>query len=369
MLVLERSSEVMLMLRQSPPCPPFARGGKGILPRVGGVIGMIAVMGGVWLGAWGGELASTTPLVLHAQLREPSPAQRTDFVVKEKTLSWEPGEDGDHHLRHVGSALVQGSDPQGRRAGAGDEPGGRAAAREKGVLIIHAPEQLHGSRTRTTPRAKRAQAAPKAANLPGDIDGWCKQIPAEEKGVYPDRPGRRRLRRRPAVPGGLALAVAGRRDRDPRRGRHQRLGSRDLEPAGEPRDHQRHAHGRPHEHVRPRPAVRPPPAGRHGKNVVLVRDLTDTMYNSRSWPYVSHFEGTNRIVEHVEKYVCPTITSTDLTGQPAFSFQPDHRPRAVFVIGDDEYKTETTLPAFANAELEPRGRTVHVRDRRPEDAA
>ena len=34
----------------------------------------------------------------------------------------------------------------------------------------------------------------------------------------------------------------------------------------------------------------------HGKNVVLIRDLTDTMYNSRSWPYVSHFEGTNRIV-------------------------------------------------------------------------
>ncbi len=89
--------------------------------------------------------------------------------------------------------------------------------------------------------------------------------------------------------------------------------------------------------------------------MVLVRDLTDTMYNSRSWPYVSHFEGTNRIIEHVEKYVCPTITSTDLTGQPAFTFQPDDRPRAVFVIGDDEYRTEKTLPAFANSDLEPLG--------------
>ena len=108
---------------------------------------------------------------------------------------------------------------------------------------------------------------------------------------------------------------------------------------------------------------------RHGKNVVLVRDLTDTMYNSRSWPYVSHFEGTDRIVEHIEKYVCPTITSTDLTGRPAVPFRPDDRPRAVFVIGEDEYKTETTLPAFANAELEPLGRALHVRDRRPEDAA
>ncbi len=94
---------------------------------------------------------------------------------------------------------------------------------------------------------------------------------------------------------------------------------------------------------------------RTGKNVVLVRDLTDTMYNSRKWPYVSHFEGTNRIVEHVEKYVAPSITSTDLTGQPAFQFKADNRPRAVFLIGEDEYKTETTLPAFAVKELEPLG--------------
>ena len=94
---------------------------------------------------------------------------------------------------------------------------------------------------------------------------------------------------------------------------------------------------------------------RSGKNVVLVRDLTDTMYNSRKWPYVSHFEGTNRIVEHIEKYVAPTITSTDLTGQPAFQFKADDRPRAVFLIGEDEYKTETTLPAFAVKELEPLG--------------
>ena len=106
----------------------------------------------------------------------------------------------------------------------------------------------------------------------------------------------------------------------------------------------------------------------HGKNVVLVRDLTDTMYNSRSWPYVSHFEGTNRIVEHIEKYVAPSITSTDLTGQPAFRFDGETRPRAVFLIGEDEYKTETTLPAFAAKELEPFGYPLHVRDRRPENA-
>src|SRR5262249_50221260 len=95
---------------------------------------------------------------------------------------------------------------------------------------------------------------------------------------------------------------------------------------------------------------------RYGKNVVLARDLTDTMYNSRQWPYVSHFEGTERIVEHIEKYVCPTIASTSITGKAAFAFDTtETRPRIVFVVGEDEYETKTTLPAFAKAELESRG--------------
>jgi nicotinamidase-related amidase len=51
-----------------------------------------------------------------------------------------------------------------------------------------------------------------------------------------------------------------------------------------------------------------------GKNVVLMRDLTDTMYNSRQRPLVSHFAGTNLVIEHIEKYWCPTITSDDILG-------------------------------------------------------
>ncbi len=56
------------------------------------------------------------------------------------------------------------------------------------------------------------------------------------------------------------------------------------------------------------------------KNVVLVRDLTDTMYNHEMAPHVDHFAGTDLVVEHVEKYWCPTILSTDLTGAPPFRF-------------------------------------------------
>ncbi len=62
-----------------------------------------------------------------------------------------------------------------------------------------------------------------------------------------------------------------------------------------------------------------------GLNVVLVRDLTDTMYNSQMRPFVSHYEGTDLVVQHIEKYWCATIASTDLLSKPAFRFKEDPR--------------------------------------------
>jgi len=55
--------------------------------------------------------------------------------------------------------------------------------------------------------------------------------------------------------------------------------------------------------------------------VALVRDMTDTMYNPDKRPYVSHFAGTELVIKHVEKFWCPSITSTDITGKPAFHFK------------------------------------------------
>jgi len=63
-----------------------------------------------------------------------------------------------------------------------------------------------------------------------------------------------------------------------------------------------------------------------GKNVLLVRDMTDTMYCSKMKPFVNHFEGTDLVVGHVEKHWCPTILSTDLTGGSPFQFSEDKRP-------------------------------------------
>ena len=51
---------------------------------------------------------------------------------------------------------------------------------------------------------------------------------------------------------------------------------------------------------------------RRGLQCVLVRDLTDAMYDPKDTPHVPHEEGTNLVVEHIEKYWCPSVLSTDL---------------------------------------------------------
>ena len=72
-------------------------------------------------------------------------------------------------------------------------------------------------------------------------------------------------------------------------------------------------------------------------------------------PYVSHFAGTDLIVEHIEKHWCSSITSVDFLGGEAFHFRADKRPHIVFVIGESEYHTWETVPDFARRELEQRG--------------
>ncbi len=49
-----------------------------------------------------------------------------------------------------------------------------------------------------------------------------------------------------------------------------------------------------------------------GVRCILVRDLTDAMYNPRRPPHVSHERGTELVVEYIEKYWCPSILSNDL---------------------------------------------------------
>jgi nicotinamidase-related amidase/type 1 glutamine amidotransferase len=106
-----------------------------------------------------------------------------------------------------------------------------------------------------------------------------------------------------------------------------------------------------------------------GKRVALIRDLTDTMYNPRRWPFVNHHTGTDLVVEYIERFVCPTLTSDQLLGGEPFRFKSDDRPLLAIVMAEDEYRTETTLPAFAARYLSTdfRVELIFASDRDPND--
>lgn len=54
-----------------------------------------------------------------------------------------------------------------------------------------------------------------------------------------------------------------------------------------------------------------------GRNVVLCRDLTDSYHRDPG----RHFEGLELIIQHIEKYWCPTITSKSLGAKTEFTFK------------------------------------------------
>lgn len=91
---------------------------------------------------------------------------------------------------------------------------------------------------------------------------------------------------------------------------------------------------------------------KNGKNVVLVRDLTDTMYNPQRWPFVDHYQGNRLIHRHIEKYVCGTITSDQLLGGKPFRFKNDRPQRCLILCAESLYETEKTLKRFSENVLE-----------------
>ena len=231
-------------------------------------------------------------------------------------------------------------------------------ARAKGALIIHAPSSCMAA-YESTPMRQRAKNAPAARTLPKDIAVWCRQIPAEEKGRYPidqSEGGEDDEKEEHAI-WAAKLTALGRNPKAPWKSQYDvlKMDERDavsdsgveiwnlLEERGIDNVILLGVHtnmcvlGRPF-------GLRQ--MAKNGKHVVLMRDMTDTMYNPARWPQVSHFRGTDLIVEHVEKFVCPTVTSDQVLGGKPFRFKDDIRPLAVIAISEDEYKTNQTLPAF-----------------------
>ncbi|MBI3411379.1 MAG: cysteine hydrolase family protein [Planctomycetes bacterium] len=209
-------------------------------------------------------------------------------------------------------------------------------ARAKGMLIIHAPSDCMEP-YKNHPGRKIAQAAPKAKNLPKDIGAWCHKIPAEEKGKYPidQSDGGEDDDLAEHADWHAKLKAMGKNPRAPWQRQVETLKIHDadaisdsgveiwnlLEDRGIKNVILLGVHtnmcvlGRPFglRHM-----------AKNGKHVVLMRDMTDTMYNPKMRPYVSHFRGTDLIVEHIEKYVCPTITSDQIAGGKEFRFKGDN---------------------------------------------
>jgi nicotinamidase-related amidase len=65
----------------------------------------------------------------------------------------------------------------------------------------------------------------------------------------------------------------------------------------------------------------------NGMDVVLVRDLTDCMYNPKRWPYVDHYSGNDLMISYIEQTVCPTISSDQILGGKPVVFSEDKREK------------------------------------------
>jgi nicotinamidase-related amidase len=213
--------------------------------------------------------------------------------------------------------------------------------RAQGVFIMHAPSGCMKFYEGHPARA-RAKAAPRAANLPADIGEWCRKIPAEERGVYPidqtdggedDDPGEHAAWAAELKAKGL----------DPRKPWTRQIDALKIHDADAISDsgveiwNLLEARGIQNVilmgvHVNMCVAGRPfglRQMAKNGKHVVLMRDLTDSMYNPARWPYVDHYRGTELFIEHVEKYICPTVTSDQILGGKPFVFSGDPRAKEV----------------------------------------
>lgn len=212
-------------------------------------------------------------------------------------------------------------------------------ARRRGVTIIHAPSDCMDA-YRDHPARQRAISTPRSTSLPHAIESWCSALPAEASAPYPidqsdggedDDPQEHAewaakleaMGRDPSMPWkqqSPLLTIDADADFISDRGDEvwnilDQRGIKNVILTG----------------VHTNMCVLGRPFGlrqmaRNGKNVVLMRDMTDTMYNPDRWPKVSHHEGTRRVISHIERLVCPTITSDQLLGGTPFRFADDTEP-------------------------------------------
>jgi len=294
-------------------------------------------------------ISSDKPLVLITRSRAPLANDSGRFRVVQNKVEWESKQTAiiicdmwDQHWCKGATDRVAELAPYMNKV--------VSKARNKGVLIIHAPSGTVKAYA-DHPARKKAQDALEVNDLPDGIEKWCNWIDENEKTIgYPiDHSDggcdcEPKCKQGPPWPWKSQIDTIEIRDKDA------------ISDSGIEIWNLLEEHGIKNVilmGVHTNMCVLGRPFGlrnmaKSGKNVVLMRDLTDTMYNSKMHPVVNHFTGTDLVVEHTEKYVCSTITSTVITGKPQFCFKNDKRPRVVFISAESEYGAVETLPEFAH---------------------
>lgn len=257
-------------------------------------------------------------LSLAARYREPG---KEGDVSRDRTLTWDPAATAlivcdvwDTHWCQGAAKRVEEIAPR--------MDWFVRAARERGMLIVHAPSGCMEF-YKQHPARRRAQLAPAAPEPPAEIGKWCYWISDEEKAHYPIDQSDGGCDCTPVCatsnPWKRQIASIEIRDEDAISDSGTEIwnlfterGIRNVMVLG----------------VHTNMCVLGRPFGlrnlaRYGKQPVLVRDLTDTMYNHRAAPFVNHFRGTDLTIHHVERWVCPTITSDQLLGGAPFRFGAD----------------------------------------------
>lgn len=263
-----------------------------------------------------------SPLALRLRRLAPNPADTNRWEATEQRVAWDPRHTvavicdmWDQHWCRGASARVAEMAPRVNEV--------VSALRRRGVLIIHCPSGTLGF-YQDHPGRKLAQSAPKAP-MAVPLQNWCKLDPQAEGplpiddsdgGCDDDPPCKH-----PPYPWTRQIATIEIREGDAITDSAEAFylmrqrGLTNVLVMGV------------HENM----CVLGRPFGirqlvRQGQNVALVRDLTDTMYNSRRRPQVDHFTGTDLVAWHIERYWCATITSDQIVGGVPFRFAGDRKP-------------------------------------------
>lgn len=258
-------------------------------------------------------------LTLHSRSTVPAKANQTQFQMETDTQTWDAAQTAviicdmwDQHWCKGATERVAEMAPALNRF--------VSAARDKGVLIVHAPSSVVDY-YKDFPARLNVLKTPTADNIPDRMGTWCDSLAGEPKHLWPidqsDGGCDCETTCEQGSPWRKQIDLIDIKDEDYISDDGVELwnifehrGIRNVILVG----------------VHTNMCVIGRPFGlrnmkRVGKNVVLCRDLTDTMYNSRKSPYVSHFEGTALMIDYIEKYICPTIVSSDITKKQEFVFK------------------------------------------------